>query len=185
MINIETWKYIKGYENLYEVSNTGKVKRINKTKPFRILKQTINKDGYYQVTLCKCNKKTTYRVHRLVATAFIENANNYPLVNHKDENKLNNNAENLEWCDCEYNTNYHGAAFRRGKSRRKPIAQLDMKGDIVRLWDSRTEIVETLRFSGGNITSCCLGLRHTSHGYKWRYATPDELADMKARWGGA
>lgn len=64
------------------------------------------RNGYYSVILCSHYKKKTIRIHRLVAEAFIENPANLPMVNHKDENKLNNEASNLEWCDSTYNTHY-------------------------------------------------------------------------------
>ena len=103
----EMWKDIINYEGLYQVSNLGNVKSLNnKTnhkKPI-ILKQTIDREnGYLTVSLSKDKKKKTYRVHRLVANAFIENVNNYPIVNHKDGNKCNNNSSNLEWCTYQQN----------------------------------------------------------------------------------
>jgi len=109
----EIWKYIPGYEGLYKISNYGVIYAIKwkKTKKLR-----INKDGYYIVTLSKNDKKKTYLVHRLVAETFIDKKNckkwgndniyKYILVNHKDENKLNNKADNLEWCTNKYNVMY-------------------------------------------------------------------------------
>lgn len=99
----EKWKNITDYEELYQVSNLGKIKNVKRNK---IKKATLNKDGYYVVKLSKNNKKKVYLIHRLVAKEFIENKNNYDIVNHKDENKINNKAENLEWCTTKYNNNY-------------------------------------------------------------------------------
>lgn len=96
---VEVWKDIEGYEGLYQVSNMGRVKSLIKGI---ILKQWTDKDGYRQVGLLK----KTFKVHRLVAKAFIENPDDLPLVNHKDENKANNNITNLEWCTNEYNLSY-------------------------------------------------------------------------------
>lgn len=113
----EIWKDIEGYEGLYQISNLGRVKSLekyvntaikNNTKVKRkeqILKQ-YNKNGYLQVTLTHNNKRKYFGVHRLVANAFIPNLNNYPQVNHKDENTLNNCVDNLEWCTAKYNCNY-------------------------------------------------------------------------------
>ena len=104
----EIWKDIKGYEGLYQVSNLGRVKSLpRKNHPkeeFRNL--SPDSKGYLRVNLFKNNKGKTHKVHRLVAEAFIPNPNNYPQVNHKDENKANNNVDNLEWCTNKYNVNY-------------------------------------------------------------------------------
>ena len=105
---MEEWKDIKGYEGLYQISNKGRVKSLgnNKTRKEKILKENKNTDGYSEVTLCKNGKCKKYRVHRLVAEAFIPTSDKSLCVNHKDENKSNNCVENLEWCDRLYNNNY-------------------------------------------------------------------------------
>lgn len=102
---MEEWKDIEGYEGLYQVSNLGRVKSLWFDKE-KILKAYKNRYGYLCIGLCKYGKKKTYKIHRLVASAFIENSNNYPEVNHKDEVKTNNNVNNLEWCTREYNHNF-------------------------------------------------------------------------------
>ncbi len=112
----EIWKDIKGYEGLYQVSNLGRIKSVDriierrkKGKYFKkgnILKLQKSKQGYYICKLSYQNKKPTRNVHRLVAEAFIPNTDNLPCINHKDENKLNNNIDNLEWCTYEYNNKY-------------------------------------------------------------------------------
>ena len=105
---MEEWKDIKGYEGIYQISNKGRVKSLgnNKTKKEKILRpRKIN--GYFSVRLCKKGEKPKeFNIHRLVAEHFIPNPDNLPVVNHKDENKLNNNVENLEWCTVAYNVNY-------------------------------------------------------------------------------
>ena len=94
MITDEEWKDIKGYTR-YEVSNKGRV-RIKKTKVLKALRQT--KTGYMITDLKENGEKQTRYVHRLVCKAFIANELNLPCVNHKDENKQNNDINNLEWC---------------------------------------------------------------------------------------
>lgn len=113
----EIWKDIAGYEGLYQVSNLGSVKSIDRKvfgkehlfvqfKKGKIKKAHLSGKGYLKVVLYKENKPKRCYVHRLVAETFLNNPNNLPQVNHKDENKLNNNVSNLEWCTNKYNCNY-------------------------------------------------------------------------------
>ena len=109
--SLEEWKDIKNYEGLYQISNFGNVKSLKKkaghsTRCEKILKTHLDKDGYVYVTLCKNNKTHLATIHRLIAEAFIPNPDNLPQINHKDEDKTNNNIDNLEWCTCKYNINY-------------------------------------------------------------------------------
>lgn len=113
-------KTIKGYKN-YQISDTGIV--INK-KTGRELKQQ-EKKGYMNVSLFKNGMKKDKLVHRLVAEAFIENINNYPQVNHKDEDTLNNMVENLEWCTQKYNNNY---GTYRERARKRMLENNPFKG---------------------------------------------------------
>ena len=104
----EIWKPVVGYEGLYEVSNFGNVKSLGfrNQKFSRNLTQKTNNKGYKVVALSEKMKTKLVLVHRLVAMAFIDNPNDYPIVNHKDENPQNNHADNLEWCTYSYNTTY-------------------------------------------------------------------------------
>lgn len=102
----EIWRDIEGYDGLYVINKSGEIKRVYKNKKEKILRTHKNNRGYVIVTLSKDSKIKKYKVHRLVAKAFIDNPNNLPQVNHKDENKENNCVENLEWCDNKYNNNY-------------------------------------------------------------------------------
>ena len=106
---------VVGYENLYEVSSYGNVRRKMKDGRVRPLKLVICKTGYLVVTLCNKGQRVV-KVHRLVAEAFIPNPNNLPEINHKDENKMNNCVENLEWCTSKYNCNYWTRGARISKS---------------------------------------------------------------------
>lgn len=117
----EVWKQIKEFEGLYEVSNLGNVRSVDRfvnhskggksLKKGKILKPSIG-NGYLAVILSKNNILVRKNIHRLVAEAFIPNPYNLKQINHKDENKLNNIFTNLEWCDCKYNINY-GSALNR------------------------------------------------------------------------
>ena len=109
---METWKQVIGYEGVYEVSNTGKVKRIlsygnNKYRIDNEMSELDNR-GYKAVILTKNNQSKRCLIHRLVAQAFIPNPENKPQVNHIDFNKANNRLDNLEWCSIRENvTHYH------------------------------------------------------------------------------
>lgn len=182
----EHWLPIEDYEDLYQVSNYGRVKSLErkithrnslKTIKERILKQKTTKNGYQVVTLCKDGKQKMFFVHRLVASAFISNQNNYEQINHKDENKCNNHVENLEWCTAKYNVNY-GARNKNvsklliGKNnpRSKQVIQLTLDNQFIRTWDSIREIERELGYNNRNICSCCKSRCKTSNGYKWVYA---------------
>lgn len=112
----EMWKDIPNFDGKYQVSNMGNVRSIARTIIRRNgRKQQIESKmlvsrksgcGYLYVTLHNEGKKETIRVHRLVASLFLKNPNNLPVVNHKDENKQNNNVDNLEWCTQQYNIMY-------------------------------------------------------------------------------
>lgn len=110
----EIFKDILGYEGLYQVSNLGNVKSMYTNK---ILSAATKKRGYQYVNLYKDKLSKMHQIHRLVATAFIPNPNNLPIVNHKDEDPTNNKAENLEWCTHTYNINYGTATKKIRQSR--------------------------------------------------------------------
>lgn len=118
---MEIWKDIKGYEGLYQISNTGKVKSLKRIMKSRKCEEIIRKPsklpkGYLRVSLCKNGEIKYYSIHRLVAEAFIPNENNYPCVNHKDCNTSNNNVENLEWMTYEENNSYKNHHLKRNIS---------------------------------------------------------------------
>ena len=112
----EIFRDVEGYEGMYQISNLGRVKSMERNvwsehnNCFCLLKERFLRPeivcGYLRVVFCKDGKTSKHLVHRLVAQAFIPNPDNLPQVNHKDENKTNNVADNLEWCTPEYNINY-------------------------------------------------------------------------------
>lgn len=117
---MEIWKDCKGYEGKYQVSTQGRVWSV---KGQRYLKGTVTKKGYVYVHLtAKNGKAVKERLHRLVALTFLDNPDNLPVVNHKDENKLNNSVDNLEWCSHKYNCNYGTRNARISSTRRETNA---------------------------------------------------------------
>lgn len=173
----EFWRQVVGYEGLYEVSNFGKVRSLDRYVKHprgdlrlkgRILKQQIDHNGYLFVSLSKNGKVKMFRIHRLVAQAFIPNPDNLPMVNHKDENPLNNQVFNLEWCTAKYNINYGTGIERMTEKRSKPVIQYSLDGTFVREWSSMAEAGRN-GFILANISACCQGKNKTHKGYKWEY----------------
>ena len=166
---MEEWKDIKGYEGLYQISNTGLVKRILsiKCKTERILQQGTQKTGYNYVNLSKNNKTCTKRVHRLVAEAFIPNPLCFSEVNHKDEDKSNNNVENLEWCTREYNLNYGARSKKFSRTRGKAVQCIETK----HIYSSARSASRDTGIYQSSISRCCnkeYGFK-TAGGYHWEY----------------
>lgn len=170
------WKTIPDYPQ-YMVSDSGDVFSKNSNK---ILKNAVNKFGYASVVLYKGSRaRQKYMVHRLVASAFVANPDNLPQVNHINENRLDNRAENLEWCSASYNINFGSRnqkvseklrIFKEETAARK-IEQIDAKtGKVIKVWTSMREIERSLGFAHSNIYACCSGKRKTRGGYLWRYA---------------
>lgn len=185
----EEWRGIAGYDG-YEVSNLGNVRSWWKPvsrgvgngkgcggrvigSEFKLHKQHVDSDGYRVTCLTGKDKKyKTFKVHRLVAMAFIPNPNNLPQVNHKDENKQNNCVWNLEWCTNEYNVNY-GTALRRGALKRmKAVSRYDLQGNYIDSFESASEAMKQTNIR--HIVSACLLDRLYAGGYQWRYTDSTE-----------
>lgn len=125
----EEWKYI--YRGLYQVSSDG---RVRSTKTKRELSSAPNKRGYLQVVLCDNGRRKCYRVHRLVALAFIPNPDNLPQVNHIDENKINNHVSNLNWMTNKENANWGTSTERTARANARPIYALYEDGTDEYFW---------------------------------------------------
>jgi len=182
---MEIWKYIKGYEYLYQVSNKGRVKRVESkvkysngllaTHKERILKFDKikkNKRGnyYLRVTLSKNNKQKRFQVHRLVAENFIKNTENKKCVNHIDGNPENNNVDNLEWCTYKHNVK---CAVKYGKFDRQMISVKQIcinTGNVLSIFESIREAARSNKaFERSNIAKCCRGIYKTHAGYRWEF----------------
>ena len=190
----EIWKDIKGYEDLYQISNLGRIRSKDRAtrngrcnhciKKGKILKPTLNQYGYLKVLLWKDKKSKLFTIHRLVAMAFLNKEEDKNEINHIDGNKKNNCVDNLEWVDRRGNMRH---AVKMGllkpnlpiREKRK-IIQKDLKGNVVRIWDSCLNIVEEKGFSDSHIYACCKKNKHrkTAYGYIWEYEK--ELGDRKS-----
>ena len=156
------WKDIKGYEGLYQVSNTGKIRN---TKTKYILKPVTQSNGYMKVCLTKNRVQKNKTIHRLVAETFIPNTNNLPCINHKDENKTNNNTNNLEWCTQEYNTKYSRQLHPTKIKQDKSVICVETKI----IYASINQAEKQTGINSRSISKVCKGTRHTAGGYHWKF----------------
>lgn len=172
---VEEWRDIKGYEGMYQVSDAGLVRSLDREVNGKFLKGRIlscySKHTYPAVVLCNEKGKKHVRVHRIVAETFLENPYNLPEVNHIDGNKNNNHVDNLEWCTHRENAEH---AWRTGLTP-PPPAEFPRKvemyaGDYKLATFCSIEIVgQITRISCEDICKCCKGKRKTAGGYKWKY----------------
>lgn len=187
----EIWKDIAGYEGYYQVSNLGRVKSLNRkiisgkgnrfTVGEMILKQTSDGRGYLNVGLTNQHGRKGFRVHKLVALAFVPNPNNYKEINHKDEDKTNNRADNIEWCSRLYNCNYGSRNERISKSRIGrtglqsncpcvPIVQYDKQMNYIAEYDCIADAERATGVDATNIWEASTGNRgrKTAGGFIWK-----------------
>lgn len=182
------WKKIEDFPN-YEVSDCGSVRMApdapmmkgHKSSTLE-LKPLVKRNGYYEVCLYRNGERKYVLVHRLVAKAFIENPNNLPQVNHKDENKLNNSVSNLEWCDGSYNARYGTAIERKiaghNKSRSKraeqPVAKI-INGCVLETYKSIASAARENKLYESNIRACLRGRLKSCGGFIWKRISREEF----------
>jgi hypothetical protein len=186
----EIWKPVVGFEGKYQVSNFGNVRSLrfrNQNFPKDLTQKTNNK-GYKVVDLTDKGKNKPALVHRLVAMAFIDNPNNFPIVNHKDENPQNNHADNLEWCTYSYNTIYsmnihperkrinadnlekYSPRNKKGIPHKhyKQVAILDDDNNIIKVYDNAVTAASILGLHTCNVTEVCKANKKRQIGKKRR-----------------
>ena len=179
----EIWKDIEGYEGLYQISNIGQIKALEKPRispsggvgirPEKILKTWDNQRGYLQIVIRKNNIPKGHKIHRLVAEHFIPNPNKYPQVNHKNGIKTDNRVENLEWCTAQENIRH---SWKNGLSTSlmdnpkitKSVFQYDKDGAFIREWISASNCGRN-GYSRVGVRDCCLNRQMTHRGYIWKY----------------
>lgn len=183
---MEEWRDIEGYEGYYQVSSEGRVRSLDREisavskygkEYVKNLKGHMVKFGYsrkyYNATLFKDGTVSQYLVHKLVAFAFPEICGEYFVgaeINHKDENTHNNAAINLEFCTRDYNYSYGTGRERAHKAKKRPIIQMDLKGNEIMYWFSTIDAATELGIERSGIRKCLKGYMKTSNGYKWKYA---------------
>lgn len=169
----EVWADIEGYENLYAISSKG---RCWSYKTNKFLKETINNDGYLRFSLFKNGKHQRYLAHRLVAKSFVANPNQYPEINHINENVKDNYVENLEWCTHKQNINYGSRnkkvsmALKNNQNSAKRVQNID----TLNIYDSLTKAEKETGISKAQICLCCKFKAKTAGGYHWRYVEKGE-----------
>lgn len=190
----EIWCDISDYKGLYQVSTLGRVRSLDRIiydqgrhwfQNGKILKASSQKSGYLFVTLSKAGKAKQYRVHRLVAQAFIPNPSKLPQVNHKDEDVTNNKVENLEWCTAKYNLNYGNhnqnvaktlkqhkyqkIAIENGRKASTPVLKFTLDGKFLEKYSSQVEAAKNNNIRQGSVSNCCRGKVKQVKGYIYKY----------------
>ena len=182
----ENWKPIAGFEGLYEVSDTAKVRSVDHQVPCknrwgqdatrlyrgRELKPYLS-EGYLTVDLAREGRITKRRIHRLMAEAFLSGGTADMEVNHINENRLDNRLKNLEWVTHRQNA-IHGTAIERGKQNRpilgeKPVRQLTMEGRLVKKHPSLKAAARAVSGDPTCIQRVCDGQSKHHHGYRWKW----------------
>lgn len=164
----EIWKTLLEYDGFYQISNYGNIKSFYNNEE-KLLKKNIDRYGYEYVELYNTTNKSRkkYKIHRLVAQYFCDGYFENAVVNHKDENKLNNKSDNLEWCDIKHNNSYG--------IKVKQIIQYDKQMNCIQEWDSAMSASQDLNIDASAITKCCRGKKKTYKGYIWKYKNLDSF----------
>jgi hypothetical protein len=182
----EIWKQIKDFEELYEVSNLGRVRSLGSTfkggygqvirKPGKELAKIKASNGYPKAHLWHNQKAKLLSIHRLVAETFIPNPDNLPHVNHKDGNKENNHVENLEWCTPAENNRHaidnnliKNAKGRDMSAAFKRIVMKDLLGSTIKTFESLKHASKETGIAASNISMCAKGRLKRAGNYVWEY----------------
>lgn len=190
------WRNVVGFENEYMISSNGEVYSILRK---RLIKPKISPVGYLRVCLCRNGEHRYTFVHRIVAEAFIPNPEGKPTVNHKNEIKTDNRAENLEWMTVKENNNYgtrnqrareHTDYKARGidyyaiarkhdyrnmnNNQKTPVVQIDREGKAIKIYSGIGEAAREMNVSTAHIWECANNKRRTCKGYRWKYAEAND-----------
>ena len=173
----EIWKDIEGFEGLYQISSMGRVRSLGNGKSNnsnyskeRILKAMKDRGGYLHVQLWKDGKAKWYLVHRLVAEVFLDNPKGYNEVNHINEDKSDNRADNLEFCSRSYNINYG----TRNQKISKPVIAIDKRTGLIVEFPSAMEAERCTSIYHGSIIKCCQGKLNSCGGFYWMFVNNND-----------
>lgn len=181
---VEKWRDIEGFDGLYQVSNMGRVRSLDRTdkngqfRKGRVLADKHNNRGYHMIALCRDGNAKYRLIHRLVAIAFLNNPDNLPEVNHKDENKANNSVSNLEWFTSEYNLNYGTRKYRIAKSsgnkHKTNYSNYPKQIIATNINTGKSLILPSLHVAGKKlgvdfrqVSAVIRGKQNTAHGYRF------------------
>lgn len=172
---MEIWKDIAGYEELYQVSNLGRIKSLDRYVGYKGIGKkfvkgsekiaTVTKKGYLKVTLFKNGRGTTREIQRIVAETFIDNPLQKEQVNHIDGNKHNNRVDNLEWCSPRENTIHAKEVLKKGIKR---VNQYDLRGNYIKSYMSIKEASESTNIPRCSISNVVCGRRKRAGNYMWK-----------------
>ena len=176
---VEVWKPIMGYEGLYEVSNLGNVRSLDrmgkgrgnsmKLHKGKLLNPCYDNNGYLCVVLSKNGKAKKVRLHQLIAQAFIPNPENKPCIDHINTIRDDNRIENLRWCTQKENLNNPISIEKQKEVQGVSVLQIGTDGELIKVWKSIIEAERALCFAHGNICRVCKGIYKTLGGFKWKY----------------
>lgn len=198
---MEIWKPVPNYEGHYEVSTMGRVRSVDKTirhprnqnipfmKKGRILKYELDKYGYPVVTLCKDSKTKTFKIHRLVALAFVPNPEGLPQIDHINNKKYDNRPENLRWCTTQQNSAWRSAHYGLGHNARHQVLCKEtgkvFKGTYAAaFWlisNRKTETTSNYNTVAKGIREACAGRNKTAYRFHWTYLEGSETIPKGSR----
>lgn len=184
----EILKDIQNYESIYKISNQGTVYKCLKHGKLKKMRTVFSRTGYEKLLLTKNHESKTFYVHRLVATAFLENPMNFPQVNHIDGDKRNNNSKNLEWVTASMNQKHairnnlrtpspNKGKFGKQNANSKRVVQYDLDGNFIKIWDSISDASRFLECKPCSISICANGRSRMSNGFQWRFFSAESFSE--------
>ena len=182
----EIWKDIEGYDGKYQISDLGRIRSFACDEKGKLLSVRANKQGYFYTSIYGFGTVKSFKIHRLVAKAFIPNPNNYPCIDHIDRDKSNNRATNLRWCtlsDNQHNENtirYRQEHSPKGSKnvRSQAVEQRTLDNKLIKVYGSINEAARETGLHSTTIRTRCYMIDNTWGGYRWSFANPNHASDV-------